>query len=44
MNYAGCKRKFKVAEFVAKYEGAAKNAAQAEKKGNEKLSGKKRKA
>jgi len=44
MNYAGCKRKFKVAEFVAKYEGAAINAAQAEKKGNEKTAGKKRKA
>ena len=27
MNYAGCKRKFKVADFVAKYPAAAKNAA-----------------
>ena len=44
MNYAGCKRKFKVAEFVSKYDGAAKNAAQATKAGNEKQSGKKRKA
>ena len=44
MNYAGCKRKFKVAEFVSKYDGAAKNAAQAMKAGNEKQSGKKRKA
>merc|ERR1712071_383599 len=26
MNYAGCKRKFKVADFVAKYPPAAKNA------------------
>lgn len=39
MNYAGCKRKFKVAEFVSKYDGAAKNAANALR-----LSGKKRKA
>ncbi|KAL7496076.1 hypothetical protein ACHAWT_004414 [Skeletonema menzelii] len=44
MNYAGCKRKFKVAEFVSKYDGAAKNAAQATKAGNERLSGNKRKA
>ncbi len=44
MNYAGCKRKFKVAEFVSKYDGAAKNAAQAMKAGNKKLAGKKRKA
>ncbi|GKY98098.1 hypothetical protein MPSEU_000767600 [Mayamaea pseudoterrestris] len=29
MNYAGCKRKFKVAAFVAKYKGAAENAAKA---------------
>ena len=28
MNYAGCKRKFKVAEFVAKYPPALKNAVQ----------------
>jgi len=27
MNYAGCKRKFKIAEFVAKYKKASKNAA-----------------
>jgi deoxyribodipyrimidine photo-lyase len=32
MNYAGCKRKFKVAAFVAKYKGAAENAANALKK------------
>ena len=44
MNYAGCKRKFKVANFVARYKGAAENAAKAVKKGDEKLSGKKRKA
>lgn len=49
MNYAGCKRKFKVAQFVDRYEGAAENAARvtggagdgaAEKSG----AGKKRKA
>jgi hypothetical protein len=49
MNYAGCKRKFKVAEFVARYKGAAENAAHATKKvGNDNdkvsVSGKKRKA
>ena len=27
MNYAGCKRKFKVDQFVAQYKGAAENAA-----------------
>ena len=27
MNYAGCKRKFKVDQFVARYKGAAENAA-----------------
>lgn len=32
MNYAGCKRKFKVADFVGKYEGAAANAAAAIRK------------
>ena len=32
MNYAGCKRKFKVDEFVAKYEGAKENAIAAAKK------------
>ena len=32
MNYNGCKRKFKVADFVAKYNGAAENAVQAEAK------------
>ena len=32
MNYAGCKRKFKVADFVALYPGAAENAAAAEEK------------
>merc|ERR1719181_1265375 len=31
MNYAGCKRKFKVDEFVAKYEGAKENAIAAAK-------------
>jgi deoxyribodipyrimidine photo-lyase len=30
MNYQGCQRKFKVADFVAKYPPAAKNAAQAQ--------------
>ena len=29
MNYAGCKRKFKVADFVARYPGAETNAARA---------------
>jgi deoxyribodipyrimidine photo-lyase len=32
MNYAGCKRKFKVATFVNKYKGAAANAAKAASK------------
>lgn len=48
MNYAGCKRKFKVAEFVSKYPPAAENAAKltgsipaAKKKGHAR--GKKRK-
>jgi len=31
MNYAGCKRKFKVANFVAKYRGASENAVKAAK-------------
>eukprot|EP00579_Thalassiosira_antarctica_P000103 CAMPEP_0201869092 /NCGR_PEP_ID=MMETSP0902-20130614/2737_1 /ASSEMBLY_ACC=CAM_ASM_000551 /TAXON_ID=420261 /ORGANISM="Thalassiosira antarctica, Strain CCMP982" /LENGTH=553 /DNA_ID=CAMNT_0048394535 /DNA_START=273 /DNA_END=1934 /DNA_ORIENTATION=+ len=45
MNYAGCKRKFKIAQFVARYEGAAENAAKVSgtKSGAEKISGKKRK-
>ena len=43
MNYAGCKRKFKVDQFVARYKGAAENAARASG-GGQKLSGKKRKA
>lgn len=30
MNYAGCKRKFKVAEFVEQYPGAADKAIEAE--------------
>jgi deoxyribodipyrimidine photo-lyase len=44
MNYAGCKRKFKVDQFVARYKGAAENAAEVKKKGSDKLTGKKRKA
>jgi len=32
MNYAGCKRKFKVSDFVRKYKGAAENAVKAEAK------------
>ena len=49
MNYAGCKRKFKIDAFVARYRGAKENAAKAlsgDKKngaGNN-VSGKKRKA
>ncbi|EED91138.1 predicted protein [Thalassiosira pseudonana CCMP1335] len=44
MNYAGCKRKFKIDPFVARYQGAAQNAAKAlTKSGGENLSGKKRK-
>ena len=36
MNYNGCKRKFKVSEFVQKYPGASENAvAAAEKHGIE---------
>ena len=47
MNYAGCKRKFKVDQFVARYKGAAENAAKAGGKkvsASTKVSGKKRKA
>ncbi len=45
MNYAGCKRKFKVADFVAKYKGAKSNAIKAEAKHAELKRGlKKRKA
>ena len=51
MNYAGCKRKFKVDQFVARYRGASENAARVSssgaKKGGggiEKFLGKKRKA
>lgn len=43
MNYAGCKRKFKVADFVKKYKGAAENAAKAEAKHNQTMRGQKRK-
>lgn len=47
MNYAGCKRKFKIDPFVARYKGASENAAKVSggsKSGSEKISGKKRKA
>eukprot|EP00804_Cyclotella_cryptica_P026409 CCRYP_008092-RC/>CCRYP_008092-RC protein AED:0.33 eAED:0.33 QI:56/1/1/1/0.66/0.5/4/1637/629 len=51
MNYAGCKRKFKIDSFVARYKGAKENAVKAEraaavksKNGSDSLSGKKRKA
>jgi deoxyribodipyrimidine photo-lyase len=46
MNYAGCKRKFKIDPFVARYKGAKENAAKAlaAKGGDAKVSGKKRKA
>lgn len=44
MNYNGCKRKFKIPDFVRKYPGAAENAAKAEAKHAEtKRSQKKRK-
>mmetsp|Transcript_42771 Transcript_42771/g.103465 ORF Transcript_42771/g.103465 Transcript_42771/m.103465 type:complete len:556 (-) Transcript_42771:51-1718(-) len=43
MNYAGCKRKFKVADFVKRYKGAAENAAKAEAKNNQAKRGQKRK-
>eukprot|EP00980_Cylindrotheca_fusiformis_P009191 scaffold2003_cov139-Cylindrotheca_fusiformis.AAC.7 len=43
MNYAGCKRKFKVADFVEKYKGAAENASKAEAEHNGGKRGKKRK-
>lgn len=33
MNYNGCKRKFKVADFVAEWDGAAENARKAAKAG-----------
>lgn len=44
MNYAGCKRKFKVPTFVAKYQGASENAAKAAaaKKKKEKEDGQKK--
>jgi len=42
MNYAGCKRKFKVDTFVARYKGAAENAAKSSSGGAKKLSGTKR--
>ena len=49
MNYAGCKRKFKIDAFVPRYRGAKENAAKAlsgdEKNGgSNNVSGKKRKA
>jgi len=47
MNYAGCKRKFKIPPFVARYEGAAENAARAAgggQTGGERVAGKKRKS
>jgi hypothetical protein len=51
MNYAGCKRKFKVDQFVARYRGASENAARVSSSGArkggggiEKFLGKKRKA
>ena len=47
MNYAGCKRKFKVDQFVARYPEAAENASNAGGKkvsASTKVSGKKRKA
>ena len=43
MNYNGCKRKFKVPSFVAKFKGAASNADAAIKKYAEKKKGIKRK-
>jgi len=45
MNYNGCKRKFKVPVFVAKYKGASENAEKATKKDNSlpKAAGQKRK-
>ena len=51
MNYAGCKRKFKVDQYVARYRGASENAARVSSSGakkggggTEKFLGKKRKA
>jgi deoxyribodipyrimidine photo-lyase len=43
MNYAGCKRKFKVANFVAGYKGASENAIKAEAKHQKAIRGTKRK-
>jgi deoxyribodipyrimidine photo-lyase len=44
MNYAGCKRKFKIDPFVARYKGAKENAAKAAANGGSgNVSGKKRK-
>ena len=43
MNYAGCKRKFKIPTFVAKYNLAAENAAEAEAKHQQTKRGQKRK-
>lgn len=45
MNYAGCKRKFKVDQFVARYRGASENAALVTKTkaGGDQTAGKKRK-
>jgi hypothetical protein len=45
MNYAGCKRKFKIDQFVARYRGASKNAATVSgaKSGGGQTAGKKRK-
>jgi deoxyribodipyrimidine photo-lyase len=45
MNYAGCKRKFKVEKFVSRYRGASENAAMVSKAkaGGGTTSGKKRK-
>lgn len=45
MNYAGCKRKFKVDTFVARYKGAKENANKvAPAAGDKKVAGKKRKS
>lgn len=43
MNYAGCRRKFKVDTFVARYRGAKENANKVAPAG-EKVAGKKRKS
>jgi deoxyribodipyrimidine photo-lyase len=42
MNYAGCKRKFKVATFVAQYPGASENAVNATQKHSNGSKGEKR--